>query len=442
MGVAPYFARIFLSDTGLQLTRKFHEVKRKLRKENHRFTVFLAIDDPHSYLLLQVLPELQKRFGVELEFRTVLNRQEEMFPAPELWDANAFKDCQFTAKLYGLSFPDQPPSSDELLKLHATAQLLHNELQPEYLENALSIFESYWFGRHQQLDAEIEPVIKQRVECYRHHLKNNEDVLKKLHHYLSGTIFYGGEWYWSIDRLFFLEQRLNVLLNTSPESQTLLFDRTFADFPDIAETKADAGRSSASSPKAIQVYWSLRSPYSYIGLVRVRKLAEKYGVEVEIKPVLPMVMRRMQVPPTKKFYIIKDVKREANRYGIEFGFISDPLGAGVERCYALYQFAKDQGKGNQYLEACARAAWAEGTDLSTNKGLKRVVESVELDWRGASTQVNDQRWRFWAQENLLELYSKGLWGVPSFSYGDTSVFGQDKLIRIESIVQSTRVNGQ
>lgn len=36
--------------------------------------------------------------------------------------------------------------------------------------------------------------------------------------------------------------------------------------------------------------------------------------------------------------------------------------------------------------------------------------------------------------NLAELYGIGLWGVPSFKYGDVKVFGQDRLDCIEQAI--------
>jgi len=43
----------------------------------------------------------------------------------------------------------------------------------------------------------------------------------------------------------------------------------------------------------------------------------------------------------------------------------------------------------------------------------------------------------WVQENLLELYDNGLWGVPSIKYGDVAVFGQDRIDCIERAIVAT-----
>jgi 2-hydroxychromene-2-carboxylate isomerase len=63
--------------------------------------------------------------------------------------------------------------------------------------------------------------------------------------------------------------------------------------------------------------------------------------------------------------------------------------------------------------------------------LQKLVERAGLDWNQARPLLNDDSWRLWAQDNLAELYGHDLWGVPSVVYGQTKVFGQDRLDRIE-----------
>ena len=54
---------------------------------------------------------------------------------------------------------------------------------------------------------------------------------------------------------------------------------------------------------------------------------------------LPMVTRGMPLPNVKRMYIVRDAKREADRLGIPFGEICDPLGTGVDNCIAIAHWA-------------------------------------------------------------------------------------------------------
>ena len=212
----------------------------------------------------------------------------------------------------------------------------------------------------------------------------------------------------------------------------VLFDRSHRDFCRGTVKSNNSDQNRPVTP--IVLYWSLRSPYSYLALVRAQQLAEHYQLPLEVKPVLPMVMRRMQVPKTKGFYILADTKREADKYAIKFGYAADPLGAGVERCYALYDYAQSQGLGVAFLDSCASGVWAEGIPADTDGGLRKLVERAGLDWHQARPLLSNDAWRIWAQNNLAELYGHNLWGVPSLVYGDTKVFGQDRLDRIEQAI--------
>ena len=443
--IVPYIARVILSPQHLQAKRARAERKRKRHKAPHLVTVYLRINDPYSYLLLQVLEHFEQRFPVKYDFRTVLNLQPDMYPAPALWEKNAFQDGLYLAELYRadfaqLSFPEQRPPSSPQLDAGITAQLLHWELQPGYLQHAMALFHAYWQADQPAIDSLLNSTIADHAECYQHHLGANEQLLKQQGHYLSGMLHYSGEWYWGLDRLQYLERRLNSMGLARGGSDEVIFNRPqkmFCSRMSLAQINKAwlvSGRSLAER-EPITLFFSMRSPYSYIGLLRVRQLAQHYQVPLVIKPVLPMVMRRMQVPGTKGSYITQDVKREATLYGINFGLIADPLGKGVENCYALYEFAQSAGKGIEFLESYARGVWAEGIHSDTKNGLQKLVSRIGLDWQQARKLLADESWRLWAQENLTELYSHDLWGVPSFRFADTCVFGQDRLDCIECAIE-------
>ncbi len=430
----PYIANVLLSTGLLKLKRKLTERKRKRNKQPHKIAVYLSINDAYSYLLLQVLSDFQSRFAVEFDFRCVLNKQAKMYPAPLLWDKNAFNDGGYLAKLYQLEFPFQAVKHSQELDEKATAQLLHWELQPEFLENALPLLKAYWNGNEEVVNERIDAAIAVNTECYHHHLLANENLLKENGHYLSAMLQYGGEWYWGLDRLQYLERRFNELgLNLgAQEVKYDLGQRNFCKQLDASQVANAKSRDLNQEP--IVIYWSIRSPYSYIALVRARQLSQHYQVPLVVKPILPMVMRRMQVPKNKRLYMAADAKREANQHGLDFGFIADPLGKGVERCYALFEYAKSKGKGLDYLECYARSVWSQGVRSETDGGLKKIVENVDLDWKLAKEKVQDDSWRIWAQQNLAEFYGHDLWGVPSFKYRGVYLFGQDRVARIEQLI--------
>jgi 2-hydroxychromene-2-carboxylate isomerase len=422
--IEPYGARLITSNAVLACKRKLQEAKRQILVRPHQLDCYLRINDPYSYLLVQVMPSLQGRFSVQIGFRTILELQDDMYPEPQMWHDNAFIDACLLAELYHLSMPEQAPESDDKRVADYTAALMAMEApyDVDWLK-VQQLFAQYWAG------AELKDATVLDVP----HLERNQATLKQNGHYMSAMLNYGGEWYWGLDRLDHLENRFNEAgLNTS--AALVEFDKTWQGFCSTPELSQQDPRT-----KKFILYFSIRSPYSHLGLEQALKLADHYQLEFELKPVLPMVMRGLKVPNTKKMYILHDTKREARKLGIDYGFVADPLGEGVLRCYALYLYAKSEGKENDYLLAYARAVNAQGVHSDTDEGLRQIVEGCGLEWQKAQQILSAPDWREswqdWAEDNRREMVAKGQWGVPSVSYGDLTLWGQDRLVFIEKAIQ-------
>ncbi|MDB2387025.1 DsbA family protein [Shewanella sp.] len=429
--VMPYLAQCVSSNELLYSQRYLLELKRKLLRQPHNLKVFIKIDDPYSYILLQMLPQFIARYGklmpLHVAFHPISSQDHNAFPEPLLWQQNAFNDCQYLAKLYDVDFPDTD-LSHRAHKVMAIKSLLACEPSTTALQQFITIFEQFWQGKPTSNNANASlSLVEDEV------LARNAALLKNLGHYQAGTIYYGNEWYWGIDRLAYLEQRLIAL-----SRQNLA--------PLCTKTRLQLNHSLASQPRHCQqasltLYFSIRSPYSHLGLEQAIKLTQKYQIPLIIKPVLPMLMRGLAVPKAKKMYIFHDTTREARRLNIDYGKVADPLGKGVERCYAIFDYAQQQGKATAYLLNYSRAVNSQGIHSDTTEGLKHIVERSGLDWQHAQSLLTQTNWRQWAQQNLDEMVALGLWGVPSFHYQDKhrqlSVWGQDRLARIAQLLETT-----
>jgi len=245
----------------------------------------------------------------------------------------------------------------------------------------------------------------------------------KLGHYLGGTLYYGGEWYWGLDRLHYLEARFTQLGARKDGAGGLIYEP-----PSIPVSSGNTGAE-------IHWYLSFRSPYTAIVRDRVKALADTYGAELKLRFVLPMVMRGLPVPPNKKKYIPFDTAREARRLDVPFGRIMDPVGRPVELGYSLLPWAREQGRGYEFVNAFLSCVWSEGIDAGSHKGLQKIVERAGLNWDEAKNIVGNEDWRAEAEANRLEMMERGIWGVPSFRVGDTITWGQDRLWVIEHALQ-------
>lgn len=419
------------------MRRAWFEFRRKLRLRPRAIEVFLRAADPYSYLLLCALPDFIREQKLEVRLRTVQDLPADMVPRPDLLEAYARLDVQRMARMHGFDFPEviRVPAAD--LVRAATALLVQCEAEPGLsgIDRAIRTLRALW-KNDREFFAKLPGTDGKLNEARKIILRENEKRLVRLGHYNSAMIYYGGEWYWGLDRLCHLEKRLAGVSRSASDARPFTPARSASSgrIPARAPKNERAG-SQAIRSQTCDFYFSFRSPYSYLALERTFAFADRHELKLNIKLVLPMVMRGLAVPRAKRFYILKDAAREAERYGIPFGWICDPVGVGVERCMAGFACATKHNREREYLLSAARMIWSEGGDVANRRGLSAVVERAGLDWSEFQTYLSDESWRSIAEQNQTDLFELGLWGVPVFRIGDTIVWGQDRFDFLESVMR-------
>jgi len=417
--------------------RWWSEQRRRRAGEPHRVHYFHQVDDPYGQLAAQVLPELLARYDVELVPHLVGPPSDAAAPERERLAAFSRRDAADVAPGYGLAFPasvEAPAPSAVALAATTLAATLG---AGSFTREAARVGAALWSGdreRQLALARELGTTDAARVEALR---AEGDRLRERLGHYLGATFHYGGEWYWGVDRLHHLERRLRGL----GLLQKVGRPDWIAPRPEPAADPLPPG----AKRQTLEFYPSLRSPYTAIVMDRVLALPARLPVDLVLRPVLPMVMRGLPVPRAKQLYITLDTKREAEDAGVAFGRVCDPVGRPVERGFSLYPWAKARGRGAALLAAFTRAAFAEGIDTGTDRGLRHVVERAGLAWDEARTQLDREGWRDELEANREQLFALGLWGVPSFRLlgqggePDYATWGQDRLWRVEQEIRRRAV---
>ena len=419
--IVPLVAEKLTGEARQDRLRRAAEKKRRVAGEPHTVDYFHQTDDPYSCLVAQVLPVLAARYDIKLRCHLVSAPPNWAAPDRQRLEAWSRIDAQKLARKAGLAFgsvSDQPSKSR---LAQAEAALAASLDDGRFVEDAASISLALWSGAPLPVrDAAVAAA------------KAAGDALRgRLGHYLGGTLHYGGEWYWGLDRLHYLEERLARLgarRANAPEAP--IYTQPHTPLPD-ARPGAEG---------ELHYYLSFRSPYTWIAAERAKALADAYRLTLKLRFVLPMVMRGLPVPAAKRNYILLDAAREARRAGVPFGRVCDPLGRPVERGYSLLPWAISEGKGYAYCAAFMRAVWSQGVDAGSNAGMRRIVEAAGLDWRVALPLIGNDGWRNEAEANRQELMALGLWGVPAFRFNDVSAWGQDRLWVIEDAIRAARAD--
>ncbi len=413
----PAISQWFLSRDRLTKQRARAERARLAQGKPHQVHYFHQVDDPYSALTAACLPRLLERYDINITAHVVDPPPDGAAPERDKLIAYSRRDAQLLARRWGLKFHDsgaQPAPHDVAL---VTRLLVTAIRDGRFVEVAGQLSADLW--HHPAALADSGPGLE-AADASRHLAESNA-LRQRLGHYLGATFFYGGEWYWGIDRLHHLEERLQALGVQRPGTAGLMF-----------APRANLQKPlQVTAPTVIDFYVSLRSPYSAIVAPRVFDLGRRTGAKVRLRFVLPMVMRGLPVPRNKRLYISQDAAREAWVRGIAFGRLNDPVGKPTERGLALIPFAERAGKGESYLLSFLRGVWAEGIDAGSDRGLRKIVERAGLDWGQARLALKDEGWRKTAEQNRTDMFSLGLWGVPSFHVGDVAVWGQDRLWAVE-----------
>lgn len=417
-------SRLFsvLARQGLQeATRRWAEMRRKLGRRPHVVSAFLELDDPWSYLLARYLPELAASYDIELRWYPVQSEKDEAFrPEPNLLATYASEDCARLAAELGIPFLDRgasPPVEYRRALLDGIAASLGT---PEFEAELLEAITCYWRGDTAAASRRVDGVSGDGSAM----LANHRRRLASLGHYSPATLHYAGEWYWGIDRLHYLVARLDALgVRRRQASSSKL-----ASIRQVMQSSMPVRPPAAARGlPPLEYFFSFRSPYSYIGLKRVFELADAFGLKLDLRPVLPMVMRGMRVPRSKAAYIIRDTSREARRLGIPFGRFRDPVGKGIERCMAVFYYALAEKRERDFVLHAGEAIWARGIDLATDRGMRSVTGRAGLFWPEVVAAMADDGWRPAVESNRETMYGLGSWGVPTLKLGDFATWGQDRI---------------
>jgi 2-hydroxychromene-2-carboxylate isomerase len=411
----------YVGGAGQRLRTAAAEVSRRVRRQPRAVDFYHDPLDPWSYLLAQVVQRLSERYPVEWRFHAVSTPAADVDPQPQLRRTYALRDARELAAHWDLDFPANIKDMDQHSVRWTGAVLIRERPFADQLRAAIELGSASWRNDHPELLKKVGAWGHEAHVAVPPGLSREYTALRNAGHYQGAMLSYNGEWYWGIDRIRYLEEQL------AADTGVALGTGVLAARPALEPSRLIPGE----GPVPLDVWYSYRSPYSYLAIERIAEITARHQVELTLRPILPMVERGLAVPTMKRMYIVRDAKREADRLGIPFGQIADPLGDGVANCIAITKLAIDRGLGLEFARSAMKGIWSEALDVASYVDLRTVVERAGLPWEDAKTALADESWRAWAKLSADDLLAIGLWGVPSFRAGDYSTWGQDRLDFLE-----------
>lgn len=197
---------------------------------------------------------------------------------------------------------------------------------------------------------------------------------------------------------------------------------------------------------SFDVFWSFRSPYSYLATGRLVRIAAEYDVDVRVRPVLPLAVRDAtffeRVNPLWPPYVLRDTFRIAQYIGVPFGwprpdpivqeFPSREVAKEQPYIYRLTRIGVDavlRGRGLAFIDEVSRIIWGgtEGWNEGSHLHDAAARAGLDLAAMDAAIETEPGKYDHIIEENQRAHLAAGHWGVPTMVFEDEPFFGQDRI---------------
>jgi 2-hydroxychromene-2-carboxylate isomerase len=195
--------------------------------------------------------------------------------------------------------------------------------------------------------------------------------------------------------------------------------------------------------KIVEYFFSIGSPWSYIGLDAFIDLAE--DADVAIRPYLTTVVEEnggifsRNRPAVRRAYWIRDLKRWARLRGKELRLddrpeLSDPSSAAL-LVIAAYLDGKDWIGLTRVLQ---HAFWVEAQDIGKPQVREAIANSAGFDGEALIGRQADEDVRDKWTGDRAHACERGVFGFPTYSYDGELYWGQDNLPFLKSHLAGDR----
>lgn len=189
----------------------------------------------------------------------------------------------------------------------------------------------------------------------------------------------------------------------------------------------------------IDFYFDFLSPYGYLAATQIDALAEKYDRAVTWRPFLlgvtvikVMGLKPLLETPLKSDYVLHDVPRLAQLYGVSFvrPARGQPNPLAASRAYYWIR-ARDAKVARAVASALLCKQWAEGGDISEPQVVAGVAEKFGVDAGALLRAIASAAAKEALEREVQEAIDRGVFGSPYFIVDGEAIWGADRLWMLE-----------
>lgn len=194
------------------------------------------------------------------------------------------------------------------------------------------------------------------------------------------------------------------------------------------------------------VYWSFRSPYSYLATRRYVALTQEYDLKINQRFVYPLAIREPDFfeknHPNWIGYVFRDIFRVAQFMDIPMAPPNpDPIVQDIATrkisddqphiflLTRMGQAASRRGKGLEFADEVSQLIWGGVAGWNEGNHLKQAAIRAGLDLAElkAEAEANPEALDDEIAGNQNTLEASGHWGVPTLVFEGEPFFGQDRI---------------
>lgn len=196
--------------------------------------------------------------------------------------------------------------------------------------------------------------------------------------------------------------------------------------------------------KRIEYWFDFVSPYAYLTTQVIEQLAQKYGYEVDWKPMLlgvvfkntnstPLTMR----PPVMANYFKHDMQRSARFAGLPF-VLPEPFPINTQNTarVCLWMKEKAPARVGEFVRQVTRTYFSQPAALNDSTWLAEQVSAMGLDGEAARAACDEMYYKDSLKAACEEAVSKGIFGAPWLIVDGEAFWGNDRLPQLEKWLAS------
>ncbi len=198
--------------------------------------------------------------------------------------------------------------------------------------------------------------------------------------------------------------------------------------------------------RAIDYYFSLQSPWAYIGHEPFRELVDAHGLRLTYKPVhlvdlfsetggLPLAKRH----PVRQRYRLVELQRWRDKRGLDFHIhpkhwpFNARLADGV--VIALVEAGHDP---ERFLRLAYPAVWEAQRDLADAAVLAAIADAAGFAGKQLVARAASEAVGAIYQQHRLDAMSADVFGSPAYVLDGEVFWGQDRIELLADALQSGR----